>query len=169
MVVMDGVCLGGSNDPVSAAAAAAAINPHRAWYDASAAAALQQGGEDINAYFKATGSNASSYFSQMQDAYSGMSSYHGNFHLSAGPGFTSKRAQCYVLSTMHLTSWKPKDFSIIQSSKKRGVETKVPIYYLKDKQINNSPKKFCRFHPNKKNYLNIYKRMKMGNVNCDGR
>ena len=99
MVVMDGVCAavaggGGSSshgDPVSALNAAAAIsgNPHRAWYDASTAAALQQqasaaAGDDINAYFK-TGSGAanaavaSSYFSQMQDAYSGMSSYHGRY------------------------------------------------------------------------------------------
>ena len=98
MVVMDGVCAavagGGSSshgsDPVSALNAAAAIsgNHHRAWYDASTAAALQQqasaaAGDDINAYFKAgTGAAAnaavaSSYFSQMQDAYSGMSSYHG--------------------------------------------------------------------------------------------
>ena len=98
MVVMDGVCAavasGGSSshgDPVSALNAAAAIsgNPHRAWYDASTAAALQQqasaaAGDDINAYFKAgsgaaNAAVASSYFSQMQDAYSGMSSYHGRF------------------------------------------------------------------------------------------
>ena len=98
MVVMDGVCAavagGGSSshgsDPVSALNAAAAIsgNHHRAWYDASTAAALQQqasaaAGDDINAYFKAgtagaaNAAVASSYFSQMQDAYSGMSSYHG--------------------------------------------------------------------------------------------
>ena len=78
MVVMEGVCAaspatGGSSDPVSPASVAA-INSHRAWYDASALQAQQ--GEDIDAYFKA-GSNASSYFSQMQGAYSGMSSYHG--------------------------------------------------------------------------------------------
>ena len=99
MVVMDGVCAavagGGSSshggDPVSALNAAAAIsgNHHRAWYDASTAAALQQqasaaAGDDINAYFKAgsgaaNAAVASSYFSQMQDAYSGMSSYHGRF------------------------------------------------------------------------------------------
>ena len=95
MVVMDGVCAavagGGSSshgDPVSALNAAAAIsgNHHRAWYDA---AALQQqasaaAGDDINAYFKAgagvTNAAASSYFSQMQDAYSGMSSYHGGYY-----------------------------------------------------------------------------------------
>ena len=98
---MDGVCAavagGGSSshggDPVSALNAAAAIsgNHHRAWYDASTAAALQQqasaaAGDDINAYFKAgsgaaNAAVASSYFSQMQDAYSGMSSYHGRFFM----------------------------------------------------------------------------------------
>ena len=96
MVVMDGVCaaVAGSGssshgDPVSALNAAAAIsgNHHRAWYDA---AALQQqasaaAGDDINAYFKAgagvtNAAAASSYFSQMQDAYSGMSSYHGGYN-----------------------------------------------------------------------------------------
>ena len=97
---MDGVCAavasGGSSshgDPVSALNAAAAIsgNHHRMpWYDASTAAALQQqasaaAGDDINAYFKAgtagaaNAAVASSYFSQMQDAYSGMSSYHGRY------------------------------------------------------------------------------------------
>ena len=76
VVVMDGVCAASGSDPVSSSVAAASLNSHhRAWYDASALQASQQG-DDIDAYFKA-GSNASSYFSQMQGAYSGMSSYHG--------------------------------------------------------------------------------------------
>ena len=90
MVVMEGVCATASaagagstgSDPVTSAAHAAA---HRSWYDQ--AAALQQAtqgqGDEIDAYFKAGASNASSYFSQMQGAYSGMSSYHGNSNQSA--------------------------------------------------------------------------------------
>ena len=94
MVVMEGVSVAsggggsGSNgvDAVTSSASAAHAAAHRSWYDQAAAlsasqqaaaASSQQGSDEIDAYFKA-GSNASSYFSQMQGAYSGMSSYHGN-------------------------------------------------------------------------------------------
>ena len=93
MVVMEGVCaasssgsVGGSDHITSSHAAAQA---HRSWYDQAAASLSQAGAaeagggsagsqSEIDAYFKAgSAANASSYFSQMQGAYSGMSSYHG--------------------------------------------------------------------------------------------
>ena len=94
MVVMEGVCAAsssgsgagvGGSDPITSHAAAHA---HRSWYDQAAASLTQAGAEaggggsgsqsEIDAYFKAgSAANASSYFSQMQGAYSGMSSYHG--------------------------------------------------------------------------------------------
>ena len=93
MVVMEGVCAAsssgsgvGGSDPITSHAAA-----HRSWYDQAAASLTQAGAEagggsagaagsqsEIDAYFKAgSAANATSYFSQMQGAYSGMSSYHG--------------------------------------------------------------------------------------------
>ena len=96
MVVMEGVCAAsssgsggvGGSDPITSHAAAQA---HRSWYDQAAASLTQAGAEaggggsgaagsqsEIDAYFKAgSAANATSYFSQMQGAYSGMSSYHG--------------------------------------------------------------------------------------------
>ena len=83
MVVMEGVCSGGSGSSAGASAGdpvgSAAIASHRAWYDINGPSQNSSSGSgeaDIDAYFKA-GSNASSYFSHMQGAYPGMSSYHG--------------------------------------------------------------------------------------------
>ena len=118
MVVMEGVCAAsssgsggvGGSDPITSHAAAQA---HRSWYDQAAASLTQAGAEaggggsaagsqsEIDAYFKAgSAANATSYFSQMQGAYSGMSSYHGE---SLGMDVDIQDSEAIAAATMLLS------------------------------------------------------------------